>query len=77
MTPFDEALAISRGESRMLPTLDHLHALVDEILRVKMLNGTLTRSLEMLAKLHKEDMNARDAWADTQEAAQAQKVSAR
>lgn len=33
MNALEQAHAIASGDSRMLPTLDHLHALVDEILR--------------------------------------------
>ena len=49
-----EALAIARGDSRGLPTLTQLYALHDEYLRVLALNGTLIRSLEMLAASERE-----------------------
>ena len=68
MTLLDEAHAIASGDSRQLPSLDHLHALVDEVLRLQMLNGTLMRSLQMLEQAAIEDMDARDQWADEQEA---------
>ena len=50
----DQAHAIARGDSGQLPTLDHLHVLMDEILRLRLENGTLYRSLKMLSESVKE-----------------------
>ena len=64
-----QAHEIVGGDTRALPHINHLHVLVDEILRLKDENTLLRRALADVARNEKEDMNARDAWANQQEGA--------
>jgi hypothetical protein len=60
MTLLEEARAIARGDSMMLPTVAHLQALDEHC-------GLLTRTIVMTADEYKTEMTAREAWADAQE----------
>lgn len=51
-----EARAIARGALMRCAEHRHLEAYEDALTRAELLNGTLTRSLEMLQRLHEEEL---------------------
>ncbi len=70
LTMLEQAFAIERRETLASVTLDHLHALVEEIYHLQMQNGMLRRAIENMVKQastnlteqdYKDEMSAKDA----------------